>query len=228
MLKCKRVCFYCLSYLEDYFPRSTQSAIRNFGLDRKTLKTLPCLKGIPGVYSYLACPQRRRLTLYDSSAARSAALTLYGSEEAMRQHALVAENCQKAEYQQKLDHFFSEDATRRNGGVDMRRKPQRPFEDISLRYEGNPLRWMGIVKVPSIRPISKELEWGFCCAGCQDYDDEHLKHWSNRYTPSTFRDHIKRLGPLKNIASDTHPKLSHAYLCSTSSKSCISISWAAS
>ena len=208
VLTCKRVCYLCLSYWDDYLPRRAQSVIREFGLDRTILETLPCLESIPGTYAFPPSDQRQRLILYDSSAARSAGVTLHGSEEAMSQHVQDAKRREKAEYQRKLHRFFSKDATRYNGGIDMHRKPQRPFEDSHDHHERNPLRWMGIVQVPSLQPVSREVKWGFHCAGCQGCQNL-FTHWTKVYTPSTFRDHIKRLGPLINLASDEHPKLYH-------------------
>ena len=208
ILTCKRVCYLCLSNLGAYLPQSAQSAIRNFGLDRTILKTLPCLESIPGTYAFPPSDQRRRLILYDSSAARSAGVTLHGSEEALSQHVLDATLREKAEYRRKLRRYFSKDATRYNGGIDVHRKPQRPSEDSHDHHERNPLRWMGIVRVPSLQPVSREAEWGFHCAGCQGCQNLYT-HWTKVYTPSTFRDHIKRLGPLINLASDERPKLYH-------------------
>lgn len=216
VLTCKRVCYLCLSYLGDYLPQSEQSAIRNFGLDRKgkVLKTLPCLESIPGTYSDPPSSQRGRLILYDSSAAFSAGLILHGSKDAMLQHVMDADTREKAAYQREFHRFFSREATRH---IDKRRKPQPPFEEPRDHHERNPLRWMGIVRVPSLQPVSREVEWGFHCAGCQGCHNDST-HRRKVYTPSTFRDHIKRWGLIKNMASGERPKLCHVGMQYSSSR----------
>lgn len=89
---CKRVCGCCVTLDKLYLPLRPGSACYNFGLDRQTVKRLPSMRVIPGMYGVgLASPEfstdctvAQPVVLVDYQSAHDAALAKHGSLSVLR------------------------------------------------------------------------------------------------------------------------------------------------
>lgn len=76
LLTCKRACFFCFRKRSEFLPLQQTQAIKSFGIDRKFLKTLPCMRSVPGTYSIRMAKKGRSLLLFDTENVRQATIDL--------------------------------------------------------------------------------------------------------------------------------------------------------
>ena len=190
ILTCKRVCFLCLSSDSKYLPLSHSEAVKNFGLDRSILNTLPQMRSIPGTYSPHRQQCNKRLALVDSESAYQAGITLHGSLIAMRQYVsdIAA---------QKLRESVE--------GLLRGSTPRRPrTEDIFDGLSGDGLRFVAIIRTPWFNRASRKLVWGFHCIGCETchsrwrFHSRRSLHWRRKFTVESFIEHIEQCGNIEN------------------------------
>ncbi|KAK4227885.1 hypothetical protein QBC38DRAFT_363203 [Podospora fimiseda] len=172
LLTCKRVCINCWSNRMLYLPLSPRWASYFFGLDDMVVETLPQMKVVPGIYSRTMKRLQSRSVLVDYECARQAGIALYGSVGAMQKHA-----------QQKRRENFSA------GGKSI-------IDSISLGdYELDPVRFVAIVEAPWLNKSSQQVDWGFYCAGCSEFDPLLRLR---RFTDSSFDRHVKFWGDIRD------------------------------
>jgi hypothetical protein len=191
LLTCRRVCFLCLSEAKAYLPLPPKHAKWKFGLDDQAIKTLPRMRVIPGIYS----PNERKIApsvsvLVDYESALHAGCALHGSSAAMHQYVSDRNNRDRRAY-------FTKMAAARDSGSPTGHIRRPPLGDPFDGRSGNPLRFAAIVPVPWLSRSSHQAEWGFCCLGCKKSSRKPL-HWRRRFTKSSFDEHLKECGEIKN------------------------------
>ncbi|PVI01100.1 hypothetical protein DM02DRAFT_591635 [Periconia macrospinosa] len=162
ILTCKRVCFLCLSENRKYLPLLRSHADRKFGLPSQILRTLPCMKSVPGRYSPGLKKCHNRLVLVDYDSAYHEGVMLYGSASAMEKHVSNVSA-------QKLEEFnkrVTEEKARGSHALLRRPKTSDAFD----RKSENPLRFMAIVRIPWLNKSSRELDWGKGRNNLQTFD----------------------------------------------------------
>jgi hypothetical protein len=195
ILTCKRVCFLCLSEDDTYLPLLVSHAVRKFGINRQIIRTLPCLESIRGEYLLEKERHRFHITLVDRESAYRAGVVLHGSPDAMEQYA----SNELAQELQEFDQKVSEAAAK--GYRSSIYHWRRPRTELSDRRSGNPRRFMAIVRIPWVKRISQELEWGFHCLGCQNLSHSRQMHSRRKFTVTTFMEHLRECG---NIRDEEH------------------------
>jgi len=86
LFTCSRVCFICLAVQEHCLPMTRMSAKEAYGLENRTIPTLPTLRTLPDSYSYVEKSCRKRVNRVDREAARQAGISIHGSSAAMEQY----------------------------------------------------------------------------------------------------------------------------------------------
>jgi hypothetical protein len=150
------------------------------------------MRSIPGTYSPNAKKCNGRLTLVDSESAYHAGITLHGSLSAMQQYVsdVVA---------QKLEEYNERVLRSRAEWCGSTRRLRRPrTEDIYDGSSGNPLRLVAIVRTPWLNTVSRELECGFHCIGCQRCYCSRPLNWRRKFTAASFSEHLEQCGNIKN------------------------------
>jgi hypothetical protein len=182
ILRCTRACFECFNKREVYLPLQYDRAIKIFGLNDQILATLPQMISIPGTYTIKQERILGRHTLVDPVSAQRACIELHGSTAATRRHA---------------PHTTPP----------ARIQPPAPPDEIT----GEAFRYMAIVHMPWLDPISKDVEPGRYCIGCTNYTHEFHKDdncyrilftadaWFNDW------DHMKWFGPLDHKGQHKYP-----------------------
>jgi hypothetical protein len=193
ILTCKRVCFLCLSEDDTYLPLLRRHAIRRFGINYQVLETLPCLTSLPGEYSLGKNRHQPRFILADRESACRAGVVLHGSSEAMERYV---SNALGQEFQ-KLDKKTSAKAY----GPSFHHLLRFMTGEMHDGRSGNVLRFMAIVRIPWMKRISQELEWGFHCIGCQNLSHSRPLHFRRKFTASKFMEHLRECG---NIQDEKH------------------------
>ncbi|KAL7927972.1 hypothetical protein ACQKWADRAFT_278365 [Trichoderma austrokoningii] len=182
LLTCKRVCFRCLSEDKLYLPLPRRRVSQYFGLDYQTMKKLPQMRAIPGIYS----PDEKktaRYVLFDYESALCAGVAFHGSFDAMNKFVSHKE-AQRVK-------------TAQNPGPVARRIRQRLLNEPHDRQSGNPLRFVAITRVPWLNKALQELEWGFYCIGCKDKVRRPLD-FRRQFTKVSFEDHLRQCGNIQN------------------------------
>ncbi|KAI5465235.1 hypothetical protein BGZ63DRAFT_478851 [Mariannaea sp. PMI_226] len=189
LITCKRVCFLCLTQDKQYLPLRTRQASQKFGLEIETIKALPCMRVIPGIYS----PNEKRAkssVLVDYQSAQDAGISRYGSLITMHEYVADVEAKRLDAYERALEAQLHRPNTRRRQGP----RATDSFDG----HSGNPFRFVAIVRVPWLNRASKEMvEWGFHCVGCSKSSCPPL-HYRRKFTVASFDDHIKQCGDIKN------------------------------
>lgn len=180
LITCRRVCFLCFTGKTDYLPLRRSDVVRKFGLRSEHLAKLPSLKSVPGRYSPFEIKCRRRITLYDHSAALEAGIAVHGDSKSMEQYA--SDNLAN-----KLEVYESRKAT--STGV----VPRRPKSEDFDAHQSNPLRFMGIIRAPVFDARMPDPQWGFHCIACESHSDPPL-NWRRKFTKESYRDHIRECG----------------------------------
>jgi hypothetical protein len=182
ILTCKRVCFLCLSKNEKYLPLLGSHAIRKFGINHQILRTLPCFTSIPGEYSKWEEKHRSPSELVDRESAYRAGVVLHGSPDAMEEYASNA----LAQELQEFDQRASEAVAKGSRSFISRR--ERPTNELPEGRSRSGMRFMAIVRIPWVKRIPQELEWGFCCIGCL-FLSNGLLQYRRKFTATMFMEH---------------------------------------
>jgi hypothetical protein len=193
ILTCKRVCFLCFTQEQTYLPLRYSHAIQKFGLNRQILDTLPQMRSIPGTYSPNQKKCRYRFTLVDYDCARHAGIALHGSVTAMDKHVSDIAGQKLWRYGERL----SQRSTGPSASTTRRPRTESPFDGES----GNPLRFMAIVRTPCLNRISKDVEQGSYCIGCErSYDSyrNRLMHFRRKFNIDLFNEHLRQCGRIEN------------------------------
>ena len=177
LLTCERVCYRCFANEKKYLPLRRSHAVRKFGINRQTLKTLPRMRSIPGSYSTKRFHVSEKILLIDREATHQAGVDLYGSSAAMEAYTALVLTRKQREYIKRA-------------GKDWRvRRPET--EDPRDAHEENPLRFMAVVRAPWLKRASQEIEWGFHCCGCATGGEWHLPVNQRLFTVSSFNEHVR-------------------------------------
>jgi hypothetical protein len=192
ILTCQRVCFLCLSEDEKYLPMTGSDAIRKYGITRRSIRTLPCLRSIRGEYSIKRERQLLRTTFVDRESAYRAGVVLHGSPDAMERYASEALAQELREFDQKASKALAE------GSRSFSHSWMRPGTERPDRRSGNTRRFLAIVRIPWVKRISQELEWGFHCIGCQNLSHSRQMHSRRKFTATTFMEHLKECGNIRD------------------------------
>ena len=186
MITCKRVCFNCLSYDWRYRPLRQSHAAMSYGIKRSTFKSLPHMKSIPGVYSPNQRNFRVSIMLIDNYSAYCAGVSRHGSPSLMEQFV----SSKRAQRVQRYEaRVVRRDLTAPAHAPMRRRQPLAP-QDM---YDGNPLRFMAIVRTPWLNTASNSSVQGAHCKGCHSYFPSE-RNWRREFDPQTFAEHIESCG----------------------------------
>ena len=189
LLSCHRVCFLCLTEETELRPLRVAQARDQYCLDEQALAGLPKLRSLRG-RNCGRDEQKQRLKLVDWAAAARAGIALHGSfknvEKAFETHKAQV----MSKYDKKLQHCRVEqyfDPTVR--------LPGRPHigegDDLLSR---NPLRFMGVIRVPWVNTVSTRQEIGVLCKGCARDDLYALERqfdYRRTYSQANFLEHLK-------------------------------------
>ncbi|KAI1312863.1 hypothetical protein F5Y03DRAFT_381570 [Xylaria venustula] len=193
LLTCKRVCFVCVSRNTLYLPLRPSDASRRFGLSRELVKTLPCMRAVPGTYAPHGGEVPNSL-LVDTESALRTGITTHGSVEAMGQFISEA-------YRPRIYN------TRAAAAERLRSAAPRPIPfttDYPQRWAENANRFVAIARVPCLDAKSQQVEWGFHCIGCKKSRFK-VRHYRRKYTTASFRDHLEQFGDIKD---ERHSRIS--------------------
>lgn len=199
LFTCSRLCFLCLTEESRFLPMTTTSAKEAYGLSSTTISTLPTLRSLPGSYSHLEKTWRKRVTLIDREAARQAGISIHGSATAMEQYVSRRRAKIVAGYEERV---------RKNPKV---RKPScPPYTNQFDGKGGNPYRFMGTIRAPSLDRTTKIVEIGLSCDGCRR--GTHLEteygwlDWRRMYTEKGFHSHLAEC-PTSQAALEVLPSV---------------------
>lgn len=160
---CVRVCCLCTSEEMDMLPLTPSLAKTSCGLSAKDVSSLPTIRTLPGMYSWLNKSRRRRGALVDRGAAERAGIELHGSRQQMEEAAMALKNDALERWRKKIQLCESSSLLGLNS-----RGPTRPDFSPFDGHEGNPHRFMGILRVPWLNRMTGATEDGLSCAGCSD------------------------------------------------------------
>lgn len=183
---CSRVCALCFSNQDDYYPLLAMEVKLSYDIDPDLFASVPRMLTLPD-YTMGAFESQGRMVVYDHGSARQAAITHFGSLEAMQRRADSLRRERGALYEEQYKRW---ERKGRPVGRQPRRLPEAP--------EDHPRRFLGIVRAPWLDPRTKQIFWGFHCSGCRDdvYMNTEL-HWRRMYSADTFDKHIRDWGPVE-------------------------------
>ena len=151
------------------------------------------MRSVPGTYSPKQKKCRDRSTLVDYDCARLAGIILHGSVAAMEKHVSDIAD-------QKL--FLLRERLSQRSTDPFSSFTHRPRTEIpSDRKSENPLRFMAIVRTPCLNRISKDVEQGFHCIGCERIYDSYrnrLMHRRRKFNVNSFNEHLRQCGRIEN------------------------------
>lgn len=204
ILSCNRVCLLCVMQRPELLPMTPSRAKDKYGLNRKTLSSLPTLRSLPGVYSQSFHIHRNRKSLVDPTAAEEAGLALHGSREQMAKVTMELKTSLEAHWQKKMQEY--ECKVKSDPTI---RKPARPPSHSVFDGEGaNPLRFMGILQVPWLNRRRGQTETSLWCKGCVRGEMANRASygrsldWRRQYSQTEFLQHVQSCEfSQKNLAS---------------------------
>ena len=173
------------------------------GLSAKDVSSLPTIRTIPGMYSWLSKKHRRRIRLIDRRAAERAELKQHGSREQMEKAAITLKDDILERWRKKKRQCES----RSTLGLTLR-TPTRPNFSPFDGNEGNPHRFMGILRVPWLNRSTGGTEHGLSCAGCLDGESTNLDtyrrslDWRRLYSREGFLEHVSKCEVSRQTLND--------------------------
>ncbi|KAK5116506.1 hypothetical protein LTR62_008055 [Meristemomyces frigidus] len=186
LLTCRRVCFRCFWSGSQYYPLRVSEASKQYGVSKRSLGDLPAMRSIPGQYSMAEKYRLTPTTLLDRETVRLRAIAIHGSEDSMLSHVKQKTTTLDATYQGKL-------ILARSGPTAVRPRRPSPAEPTN-GPNGDPRRYMAIIKAPHIDHKTLYVEWGRYCKGCERSYRNHM--WRRRYVFDTFVEHLRELGDI--------------------------------
>jgi hypothetical protein len=190
LLTCRRVCFLCFSQDKRFLPLSPRRASMKFGLNSKIINTLPRMRAIVGIYSPNEKKVKTPSILVDYESALRSGMELHGSSDAMNRYVADREV-------EKLQSYNVRVAAMQQSGSTACRIRQPRTSDPFDGQSGNAFRYVAIVRLPWLRAISHEVEWGFHCAGCEKSSRPPL-HYRRKFTADSFNDHLEQFGNIRD------------------------------
>ncbi|KAL3423934.1 F-box domain-containing protein [Phlyctema vagabunda] len=164
-----RHCIICVTYSDDLLSMTASSAKREFGLNPKTMRTLPALLSLPGQYTESEKTYRRRTQLVRMLSATAAA---------SMQHEDSSAPYRRPEPSQLV--------------------PPPILHQFRERVDGhgqNPYRFMAMVRLPALDRSTENLEWGVscqaCCLGPRD-ERRGYYNWNTVYSAAEYVEHFKK------------------------------------
>ena len=183
LLTCTRVCILCFTDITEnhsYRPLPSRHLLRHFAQARPLLNTLPQVLSRPGKYSADHINCHERVDLVDGQSAWEASVALHGPVAAMHQRAI----------EDTWAQWTAESST-----ISPARRPQSP--DTSFDYgEGDPLRFMAVVRAPWLDQSSQSVEWGGYCRACYHMYQGSPPFW-RMFTVASFDAHLRQHGAVK-------------------------------
>lgn len=193
LITCRRVCFLCFTEKTDYLPLLRADVTRKFGLKREQLKGLPAIKTIPGYYTPRPIKLSKQLTLIDFHTARQVAIAIHGSASKLEEEA--------SRIKSKILSNYELRKTRSAEAGDRIPRPPR-IDDPFDGGEGNPRRFVAIVRAPFWNRRVGTAEMGFQCTSCKNHDYKRPLHWRRKFTEETYKHHIEESGMIKDGKHD--------------------------
>lgn len=74
-------------------------------------------------------------------------------------------------------------------------------DDYGFRNVASEYRYRAAIRVPWLNRKSGRDEWGFLCVGCEDLEPNHT---NREFIMSTFREHLKECGPIRDRVHHTN------------------------
>ncbi|KAG6986678.1 hypothetical protein G7Y79_00074g098750 [Physcia stellaris] len=181
LLSCHRVCLLCLTEETELRPLRVAQARDLYCLDEQALAALPKLRSLYGKHSQYD-DHKYRLELVDRAAAVQAGIAVHGSFE----NVVKAFERHEAQMMFKYGEYYMADMW-----LDPRvHSPHRPYTDH------DPLRFMGVIRVPWVDSVSTRQEIGVSCKGCArddfyEYALERQFDHRRTYSQANFLEHLK-------------------------------------
>lgn len=173
-----RHCITCVAYSDNLLSITKPSAKSEFGLNSKTMRTLPTLLSVPGQYTESERTYQKRISLVRIFSAAAA-----GS---MQQQAPKA----------------SHPRPRRLGRRSVPQPAQlsqppasHQFLQQSDRHGQNPYRFMAMVRLPFLDRRTGKLDWGVSCQACRlGPRDERRGYydWNTVYSAARYIEHFQK------------------------------------
>ncbi|MCJ1413560.1 hypothetical protein MMC19_007681 [Ptychographa xylographoides] len=173
LFTCSRVCGDCLISDNSFLPKPINLIELDYGLGIRSIRELPALHAIPGLYSHNGVIRRDRTVLIDTATAEAYGIGSHGSVAAMN----VYVNREKRFLETRYAMNQMEEARHPTG----RNPPVPPHRAYWDRGSFNPHRFMGILRIPVVYPKEKRAEWGLHCRDCFVFRRNNLTFMSKTY-----------------------------------------------
>ncbi|KAI9699135.1 MAG: hypothetical protein M1836_003324 [Candelina mexicana] len=188
LLSCSRVCFPCIIDAPELLPITSNTAKEAYALDTASLRSLPTLRSLPGVYSQLWIKSPKRIQLVEKSVAQAAGVALHGSSQAMEDMVTHRKQEQAAAYETRK--------ARAATNPSIKCRTPSCFTQRFDSQGANTHRFLGIMRFPSLNRVTSRLEWSSSCNGCRGTSGQSMtRRWTRMFTQDTFKDHIKDCEP---------------------------------
>lgn len=172
---CSRICCFCHM---DRNPLRPMDALRDYGLRRKDVASLPLFMGIPRKKKgYHDRQDLTRLTFVDRTLARKAGLALHGTSEAMEERVLEMEA-------ERVEKFNARERLYRSGNG-----PKPRLHEFDTSRKSNPGHYhLGDIFVPFLGNRAEAPEWGYRCCCARGLSKESTR----RCTKKGFEEHLRK------------------------------------
>lgn len=191
LFTCARVCCLCVSDEMDILPFAPLLAKISCGLSAKDVSSVPIIRSLPGMYSWLNKKRRRRIALVDRGAAERAGIKLHGSRQRMEKAATALKNDALEGWRKKKQQYDSRSVLRLRS-----RRPTRPDFSPFDGNDGNPYRFMEILRLPWLNRRTGATEEGLSCAECSDCESTIMNtyrrslDWRRLYSREGLLEHV--------------------------------------
>lgn len=165
-----RHCITCVIYSNNLLSITVSTAKREFGLNSKTMRTLPTLLSIPGEYTESERTYQRRTSLVrllSAAAARSLQQEKLNASRPLERSVLQLS-------QSSISHQLLQQ---------------------SDRHGQNPYRFMAMVELPFLDRRNGNLDWGVSCQACRlgPRDERRGYHnWNTVYSTTGYVEHFQK------------------------------------
>ncbi|KAJ8070520.1 hypothetical protein OCU04_000894 [Sclerotinia nivalis] len=193
MFTAQRCCFDCLAHSDSLLSMTASSARKEFGLDLKTMRTIPTLLSIPGEYSESERTYRRRTRLVRMLSA-SAAKSHY--------HDIGTLHRRPASPAMSSPHPPEPRLTRNS------HRSLQKFDG----YTQNPHRFMPMLRFPSLDRRTGKLDWGVSCQACHHGPrDERGGYcdWNTVYSTSGYIGHFQKCEVSRSVRAEIPQFIDH-------------------
>ncbi|ESZ89742.1 hypothetical protein SBOR_9869 [Sclerotinia borealis F-4128] len=176
MFTAQRYCINCVGDSDDLLSMTASSARKEFGLNLKTMRTIPTLLSIPGEYAESSKEYRRRISLVRMLSASVAQSQIHKPNTLRRRSSPPVSISTQP--------------------------PQPPSPPISHRllqkfvgHKQDPYRFMPMLRVPYLDRRTGSLDWGVSCQACRLAPRDERRgyyDWNTVYSTPGYYEHFQK------------------------------------